>query len=414
MSERMLDRGFETSGARAAVRVRRGGGCNALFGLPFFLAGMAVLVLGLSGKMKDSKTGAPAPRAFALLFPIPFILVGGGLILGRSGLHVDPVAGTVRKWWGLLVPMGGTTRRFEEFDRATLERRVVRSDKSTRTIYPVTLHGDSSPFQIDSDGDYRKARRLAEQVARALHVPLHDLTGPAPAIRPPESLDESLRDRARRLGLEHPWPGPASGRITRATVRDTTVLVLPHTGVVLGSLLIAIVPMAFLLFVGTTFLIPMSRDFSSEDLENPLAWVFLGFLSLFALIPGGIALRAALGAFGWSERIAVSPQGIRIERRAVVGARSWTLPSREIEELTAAEEGSGVVTFRKGDADPVPAPPAVQALVTTMTGGRGGGLRIQSDRRMCVFGTHLDPHEIAWLQAALMYLLAGDEPPPAD
>ena len=55
--------------------VKRGGGCLMLFGLPFFAAGVAVIVLGVLGKM-TSESGGPPPLLFIIPFGLIFASVG--------------------------------------------------------------------------------------------------------------------------------------------------------------------------------------------------------------------------------------------------------------------------------------------------------------------------------------------------
>ena len=164
------------------------------WGLPFFLAGVAIIVAAATGGMK-TEDGAPMPLLFGILFGSVFASVGAGLMLGRAGVTIDRTSKTMTTWWGLLVPFRSTERPLGEVTTVALSREVRGSGKSSRTVYPVKLVGPEKPVEIDAEQDYQSARRRAEKVAKFLDLGLEDTTSGQKVVREAGTLDESLRER---------------------------------------------------------------------------------------------------------------------------------------------------------------------------------------------------------------------------
>ena len=74
--------------------VKRGGGCLMLFGLPFFAAGVGIIIAALAGAM-DNESGEPAPLYFVIPFGLVFASVGAGLMFGRAGVDLDSRSRTI-------------------------------------------------------------------------------------------------------------------------------------------------------------------------------------------------------------------------------------------------------------------------------------------------------------------------------
>ena len=133
-----------------------------------------------------------------------FVVAGGLLVFGRMGLEIDANSRTYRQWYGLLTLTKETTGSLDEFDEITIDREVrTRSSKRgsrTYTVYPIRLTGAPKKLDIEASQDQSAARKEAEQVAKALGLPLADRTGSKKIVRDADHLDESLRQRRRRTG----------------------------------------------------------------------------------------------------------------------------------------------------------------------------------------------------------------------
>ena len=110
------------------IERKSGGGCLTLFGIPFFLAGLWVLLIGVGAGPVPAAGGFLASTV-AVLFGAIFMAVGGILIFGRSGLIIDRRENRVVQWHGLLVPLRRTIRPLDGFDGVRLD--CDRQDKKT-------------------------------------------------------------------------------------------------------------------------------------------------------------------------------------------------------------------------------------------------------------------------------------------
>ena len=193
------------------IEKKSGGGCLTLVGIPFFLSGLWVLLMGLGVGPFPASGGFPASLV-AVLVGLIFTAIGGILIFGRSGLIIDRRENRVVRWQGLLVPLRRTVRPLDSFDRVRLD--CSRDDKTTS--YPVQLARGGDPegaITVEEPSDYQQARQTAETLARFVRKPLEDHSSGTPVIRAPEFLDESLRERVHGPHLQEIAEG-RGGRVS--------------------------------------------------------------------------------------------------------------------------------------------------------------------------------------------------------
>jgi hypothetical protein len=165
------------------METKSGGGSQALFGLPFLLAGLFVLQIPLG--LVPVEVGGD-PITFYLVLPIGFgfAVVGGLLVLARNGLVIDRRTGLATQWWGLMIPLRRTGYHLSDYDRVVLGFRA--GDRETPDAYPVSLCGPgiADPLPVTDPTDYKEAHRVAEDLARFLGKRLEDLS----------AEDEDLQD----------------------------------------------------------------------------------------------------------------------------------------------------------------------------------------------------------------------------
>ena len=157
------------------LNLKRGGGCFlAVFGTPFFLAGLGVIVLGLSGAMK-SDDGSQAPLLMLIPFGLLFASVGGALMFGRAGVRLNRREKSVKRWWGtVFFPLWSKTYPFDHFNVVTIVKEERRGKNSTYTVYPVRLSGEGEKIKVSEPGDYERARAMAEKTAKFLDLGIRD------------------------------------------------------------------------------------------------------------------------------------------------------------------------------------------------------------------------------------------------
>jgi hypothetical protein len=81
------------------VEVQKGGGCLSLFGLPFFLAGV-FLVLGAAGVVPIGNASERTRLVLGQISPV-FLGVGAALVFGRHWLVLDTGSGSLIRRYGL-------------------------------------------------------------------------------------------------------------------------------------------------------------------------------------------------------------------------------------------------------------------------------------------------------------------------
>jgi hypothetical protein len=364
---------------------RSGGGCLAVFGLPFLAAGLAVLTMPLWGiPLKDSKTGKPMPWFFSLVMGVPFTAVGVGLVFGRGGKVLDRRAGTLTTWWGLLVPWKMTTRPLSDFASVSISREVRRTKNSSYTVYPVRLDsGERTGLTLEEPRDTSQARRLGEDAAKFLNVRLVDRSLGDAIVREAVELDESLRERARRTGERPPLPEPPPAcRASHQVVGDALVFDLPAPGFRIGNvfamafgLLIPLVVVG--IFVGA--ILPDKQMPSEMKLVLALVLgVFCVLAPLFFTWAGSIRSARA------RTQVEVSPDVLRVRMQGLFREQVTEIPTSELEELqiihqTGAVSSRGQISFPRGS----------EVILA------------RSDRTSVTFGVGLSRPELEWIKAVI-------------
>ena len=140
------------------LQFREGGGVLAVFGVPFFLAGI-FLLLTAGGALPMGGDGDLAGwgRPMLGLMGLVFTGVGGTLVFGRAWITLDVAERAATKSWGLLVPFNGQAR----------PRSIWRSRSRTPR---ATMRWRSTP---------------PTPIVRCSSAVRARLTSPGPPLRPP-------------------------------------------------------------------------------------------------------------------------------------------------------------------------------------------------------------------------------------
>jgi hypothetical protein len=163
---------FTTHGNDLLV-YKKGGGRIALFGLPFFLAGLFVAQIPFGIIPVDVEGG---PLVLAILLPLGPLFAGVGfvLMLSRSGFIIDRNIRTLVHWWGLLIPMKKTVYSLDSFATVRIEFRA--GDKNSPDAFPISLVGAASQTSVPIVDltDYEMALKAAEELASFTGKSLED------------------------------------------------------------------------------------------------------------------------------------------------------------------------------------------------------------------------------------------------
>ncbi len=305
-------------------------GPRRLIGIPFLLMSLFPLGGAMGLFPITTKSGGPAPAAILLPFGLTFTLAGLALMFFRSGLCINQEKGTLTRWRKALIPLGSKTRSFDEFDAVFHHKRVIRSNKSNHTVFPVELEGITGKknWVIQHCRDYRSARSTAEQLARLLEIAVIDRTDGEERRREFQDIDLSLREQ-RELGNREPELGEAPQEIrSRLTPHgDELEIRIPPMGFTVLHWVVAAAATGPL-WIATIIV-------SAKATESPPA--VLGAGLAFAVAPFLVALTLLVIHARRRWLVLVSPHSLRIETRAI-RRRNTVIPACELEELAVSNK----------------------------------------------------------------------------
>ena len=379
------------------IESRQGGGCLILFGLPFLLAGTAVLLIGVGAfPVKDRP-----PALFAVPFGAVFALVGLAIITGRSGVRLDGRARTANKWWLCLGLRGSKDVAVTPESRIRVKKEVRRGKNSSTTVYPVRLVGGEKDLDIETCMTPEDARATAEQICKHLKLDMEDLlTGPL-ILREHDKLDESLRERVQRTGESMEVGDPPEGtRIGLEQEGKDLVITLPPRGLRGGGVL-RLLPIVIPFIFMAAFL---SIGAGKGKMPPEIKVILFAVAGVVVGIPMvAVVLIAVAKAKQWVE-IRVSKERLRVTTVGLFRRKIEEIPAEELEDLTPPADPRAELRERLEQQN---APEVVKRLAFFL--GKGGSRPIQavSDRRTIKFGKSLAPAEQEWLYAVVKRVLTA-------
>lgn len=355
---------------------KNGGGCAALFGLPFFCAGIFVIIITLG--IIDIEGEVP-PWFFGIPFGGVFAAVGGAFIFGRSMYVIDRKAKSVLKEYKILVTLKKTEEPFDGANAITINKEIRRSDKSTYTVYPIRISA-SDPINLSEPRVYESARQLAETLAEFLDLPLADSSSGETVTRNPDELNESLTDQLKKSGGVIDLPEQPYGILSTLKQKDQAVMVsVPSPGFTPGTWFQLGLSLVFPIFVCSIFLFPILSD---QNMPKGVKMMFVSFLGLFfVLLPilaiGGSAIAAAKKRY----RVIIEPSGIKILTQGMMSKSEKEISAAELEEIDIVASGGSLFGRRSSSAS--------------------GGILLRSDTQTLSFGSHLTREELEYLAAVI-------------
>jgi hypothetical protein len=391
------------------LETRKGGGCLTLFGLPFLLAGLFVMQIPLQ-LIPVEVEGDPQPWYFFVLFSIPFVAAGAGMVFGRAGVIIDRRTKTVTRWWGLLIPIRRRKVLLDPFRRVTLKKET--SDDST--TYPVSLDGapGEQAVALCSSGSYEDARAMAEELAEFLDRPLADATSGKFVIREAGDLDESVREQVKRTGEEVELPpAPFEMRTRIERTGDSVILDIPGPRFSFLHLIPMMAPVGIAAYMGFKIL-PGVWEIPGPDI---IRYIFTGFIGIFfVLLPLVSGPAYFIKSVMKKTRVVVSRSALRVEEGKGRKMKVTEIPVDEIEELVLPTTRSVLDTMeipggpeRKelGDTGTPRLPdgrpmPNIFLFIARLAGTRG--ITARSDRMTVRFGRGLPGDELKFIHATIM------------
>lgn len=360
-----------------------------LFGLAFPAVGLLFLLIFMS----VATPAAWATPDYAAIVGGVLVLLGAVFACLRIGVILDRHRRTITTWWGLLVPFHKTEHPFSQAHFVTISH-VERNarGRGSREIFPVELQGTGTDaITIHEPHDHDKARRVAEEIAKFLHLGIRDRSSGEEVAREAGALDLSLQQWLRRAGRSMPLPTPPPhprAIVSYGGTRAPTAIEIPPVGLIgRGFLLIS--------FMAGIVALSVEWGMDKRDMEIGVRALLVFFLVL------GFSLPLLLHSATLREDLVVSPDGLVVTRRDIFRTKTIRLTSGEIEEVQVIQ-----AKYRNAEVK------AIQAIQAKYSNAAFGGgpccVVIRSDRGSIKVGEALsNPEEVKWLSGVLIHVLAS-------
>ena len=401
------------------LQVREGGGCLSLFGLPFFLAGIFVTLIGIRVVPVSNAADVPAwAWPLIVLMGLVFMAAGGALCFGRRWITLDKARGAIRRQWGLLIPMKGDECSLRDYEAVLL--RFDSGDAEAADRYQVLLKARTGQgdFALATAALYGESRARAATVARFLGLPLVDASTDHESVIAAERVDATFQERLR-AGEDHRAEAARPVRL-QSQVRESgsgVEIVLPGPGFRRSGLLGLVASVGVLIYVAPDLL----RFFRQTGTPEVVQLAFFGVIALCLVL---IPLRSVISAFVLAARgrtvVTATAEGIVIEARGAWRVTTTRIAASDILGLDygtadaalqsarqrAAQRGAQVGRPFSSAGPDRAAPPWLSALRRLV---RSKGIIVKCRSGLVTFGTGLPDEEIRYLHAIVGRTLAGPD-----
>lgn len=391
--------------APGRLEVREGGGCLAIFGLPFLAAGIFMMLICAGVVRLQGGESAPWFMMPVLLFMgLAFTLVGGTLVFGRSWTTLSSGDRTVVMQMGLLAPMSTKTHRVDDYNGVMVE--FIRGDSDSADQYPVSLRARGGQnLRLFSSNNYAVARERATAIAALFDFEIEDSSTGRPIRLSAAQANLSFQHRQR---IEHQRDEiivrPASMRSDVSDSNGVITIVIPAVRVHPALYLFFLIPIA----VPVVLFEPFVRFFQQSQTPDVVAWIFLGFLvTLFGVLPAHTALNAFLKSRRGRTTITASTAGVRIEERRVWRTRTLaSLAAADILDVdhpsdpmlvSSRDTAAEVQARRPSMASPPVGAGTERALRLLRRLSKTGGVVIKTRQGLTTFAEGLDDREVRYL-----------------
>jgi hypothetical protein len=397
------------------LQIREGGGCLSVFGLPFFGAGVFMMltvagVIPISNASEMSRWGWLALAGMGLVFTG----VGGTLVFGRAWTTLDVTQRLVIRQWGPLIPLHERTHPLTGYSAVTLG--FVRGDSDTADRFPVGLKAPSGiNLSLCSFTTYATSRACAIAVARHLHVDIEDSTTDHRVDVTPADAERSLREKAGAFIQEVAAPQPVETRSTVTQEPDGVRIDIPFPTMHPAGALAGLIPLAIPV-LGVPWLLDFFRQTRTPDV---FGWVFIGFLIVgFGVLPA----MTVVSAFRRSRRggtiVRVSPRRLQIQERGAWRTRSVaSIEAADILDVDYSTHESAAAWARltaeqqamgsTGSASAAVGPRTGRLLMWLTRLAKSRGLTVKTRTGLTSFGEGLGDEEVRYLHVVIVRTLQG-------
>lgn len=363
------------------MEIKRGGGCLSLFGLPFFLAGLFMLLACMQIIPFSNAHDIPW-RVWPILalMGLVFSAVGGGLMFGRKWITLDINNGRIWEAWGLLRPMRG--KMYNMKDYARLQLKFTAGDSDSADTYGLVLKSlNSGELSLVSYQDFGIAHEQAKLVADFLQLPFEDLSSEhAELHRPTDTTNKEANSGSNNRDITP----PAEMRSIIQLQEDGISISIPYGSYSLFNLLQLLFPLTIAIYFADKVL----PFFVQTSTPAPVQMAFGSFVSVFfVIIPLISMIKRYLAQRGYLMVVKVNNQGVEINK----AKRKIKLPA---ESILGLDYG-----IAAQDIPPAKLSPAVVARLQRFV--RSKGVIIKSKKGISYIGAGLPDDEVLYLYALI-------------
>ncbi len=372
---------------------RSGGGCLILFGLPFMISGFFTMIVPFLKTQGD--VGWPIS-----LFGFVFFAVGLCISFGRSGIVIDKKMKSVTSWWGLIFPIQSKLHELYNFKNVAITKEIRRSKNSTYTVYPVRMTGEDT-LSFGENTSYETSRKLAEEIAKFLLLPLSDASSGTEIIRDPDKLDESVRDKILRTGeVKEIPPTPKNSKLLYDREGDEIRLEIPPVGWH---------PLFYIpIFIAGVFSCILYFVFLRQvffEVDTPT--FFKVFLGIFVIAPFGLVFGAIYRFASKRTMVHVSPKTLQVTEAWTFGKQVKEIPVKEMEELRIISAlANANVKDTLDAASSSPNKNDTKDIQNVVSFFGSSAILARSDSVTIQFGSGLSSEEIQWVHAVIENTIA--------
>ncbi len=378
------------------LEMKSGGGCVSLFGLPFFFAGLFMILISTGVLPLSNRDEVPFWGMLILAFMgIIFGTVGGGLVFARQWHTID--RRQMRLWIsrGLLKPMRSSYHELHDFEEVRI--RYEKGDSDTADAYPIVLISTKGlpELKLSSATSYGQARSQAILIGEFLSFHVSDAS-----TENLQSLEEPLQPQ-KKTDLP---PYPAREDFELKEGPEGLYLGLLPRRLHKARMLFGCLPLLlFLLFARGFVGILWSAG-------TP-AVVRIGFLSFFGfffiLLPLIEMLRGQLRTGKAVQTLRISKNGLELKDR--LAKKSLNLRWDQIfgVDLSSPEAKLHNATDGKTGVDPASIPRWIPKLVRYVG---SGALIIKAADELHHIGSGLPEDQLVYLHAVISNALQEYRP----
>jgi hypothetical protein len=389
------------------LELRERSGCFvALFGAPFFLAGVFLFlsVIGVLPRQAEHESKwTPLLLGFMSLV---FLGFGSVMLFGRRSLTLDLGRRSLIRQQGLLIPMHSETRLLSDFSAVALAYDPGDSESPVR--YPVQLQAiQGREFVVSTPARFSESLRQAEFLSSVLRLPLVDATTDHRTIVAPERIGEGLKERLRSVNLEaeHVDRPPELRSEVSMAVGQTTIVFFGAN--VIPPVFIALGPVAAFLFV-----MPFLLRLLARGAPRGTGSAILTFLVLLVGVPA--LIRWFNRTFSHKIRrtmVKASSAGLVIERKHLLRISTIEVPTADILDVDcrsvepALESAKNVYVNAMPLSQSIPQAQWIFTVLKRLVPSQG--IIVKSRRELITFGEGLPEVELRYLLWILRRALAG-------